>query len=169
LPILDKIAERGSERRAMIHLFKDNGYLAIFVTVAVSGELGLLAGVALAHAGSVTMTGVIIVGTLAASLGNTLYYYAGVYLWDKWTFLQRRFGEKVNNTTGIVQKAGPPLMTVSRFFYGIRNIVPLTIGVYRTNIAVFTVYNIVGSLIWAWASTEAGNLLSLGIMRFFGA
>ncbi len=141
--------------------------MTVFVTVAFSGEFGLFAGVALAHAGSMTLPGVIVLGTAASFVGNMFYYYAGKILWNKWGILKRNFGAKVQATSKIVRRFGSPLMLIARFFYGVRNIIPITLGVYSVNVAVFVAYNIIGAFAWAWFFTEAGNLFSIHVLRNF--
>ena len=89
-----------------------------------------------------TLPGVIALGTAASFVGNMFYYYAGKILWNKWGFLKRNFGAKVEATSNIVKRFGSPLMLIARFFYGIRNIIPITLGVYSINVLVFMVYNI---------------------------
>ncbi|MFZ1081573.1 MAG: hypothetical protein WAO19_06585 [Candidatus Kryptoniota bacterium] len=153
----------------MEHFFNHNGYITVFLTVAFSGEFGLFAGVALARTGSVTLPGVIALGTAASFVGNMFYYYAGKLLWNKWGFLKKNFGAKVEATSNIVKRFGSPLMLIARFFYGIRNVIPITLGVYSINVLVFMVYNVVGAFVWAWFFTEAGNLFSIHIMRNFAS
>ncbi|MGC8595373.1 MAG: DedA family protein [Candidatus Kryptoniota bacterium] len=142
-----------------------NGYLTIFVMVAFSGEIGLLTGVALAKVGLVTVPGVIAVGSIASFIGNMFYFYTGRILWNKWGFLQRRFGKKVGETMNVVQKYGSPLMLFARFFYGIRNVIPVALGVYQISFLPFVIYNVVGALIWSWFFTEAGFGMSILLGR----
>ena len=151
----------------MEHFIHQNGYLTVFLTVAFSGEFGLFAGVALAQKGAVTITGVIILGTIASFIGNMFYYYAGRFLWDKWHFLKKNFGGKIESTSRVVQRYGSPLMLVARFFYGIRNIVPITLGLYGVNVHLFVVYNIIGAFAWAWFFTEGAAVFSTHILKNF--
>jgi len=151
----------------MEHFLRNNGYVTVFLTVAFSGEFGLFVGVALAHAGSVTMPGVIALGTAASFIGNMLYYYAGKFLWDKWGLLKRNFGSKVEATSRIAWRYGSPLMLIARFLYGIRNIIPIALGLFGVNIMVFMIFNIVGAFAWAWFFTEAGNVFSIQVMKAF--
>ena len=144
----------------MEHFIQQNGYLTVFATVAFSGEFGLFAGVALARAGAVTLIGVIVVGTAASFIGNMFYFYAGKVLWTNWHFLKNRFETKVEKTSSVVRQYGSPLMLIARFFYGIRNVVPIALGIYNVNVGVFIFYNLVGAVVWAWFFTEAGGMLS---------
>ncbi len=153
----------------MEHFLHDNGYITVFLAVAFSGEFGLFAGVALARVGSVTLTGVIVLGSAASFVGNMFYYYAGRVLWNKWGFLKRNLDSKVEASSAIVRRFGSPLMLIARFFYGIRNIVPIALGVYDVNVMVFIIYNIVGAFIWAWFFTEAGSIFSIHLMRGFAS
>jgi len=152
----------------MHELVRENGYLTVFLTVVVSGELGLFVGVALAHAGSVTLTGVVTVGTFAAFLSNTLYYCAGAFLWSRWGYLKRRFEEKVASTSTTVKRVGLPLMIPARFLYGVRNIVPLVLGIYRANILAFAFFNLVGSFVWVCAFAGMGRVILPGIVKVLG-
>lgn len=151
----------------MEHFLHHNGYLTVFITVAFTGEFGLFAGVALAHKGTVTITGVVILGTAASFVGNMFYYYAGRFLWNRWHFLKKNFGAKVESTSGVVHRYGSPLMVISRFFYGVRNIVPITLGIYSVNVYIFIVYNVIGAFAWAWVFTEGASVFSSRVMKNF--
>ncbi len=151
----------------MEHLIHQNGYLTVFLTVAFTGEFGLFAGVALAHKGVVTITGVIILGTVASFVGNMFYYYAGRFLWNKWSFLKKNFGQRVESTSKVVQRYGSPLMIIARFFYGIRNIVPITLGIYGVSVHVFIAYNVIGAFAWSWIFTEGASVFSSHVMKNF--
>lgn len=153
----------------MEHFITQNGYLTVFLTVAFSGEFGLFAGVALAHKGAVTISGVIILGTVASFIGNMFYYYAGRFVWNKWQFLKKNFGAKVESTSIVVQRYGSPLMLLARFFYGIRNVVPITLGIYGVNVYVFVTYNVIGAFVWAWTFTEGGVVLSSQVAKSFAS
>lgn len=142
------------------HFIQDKGYLTVFLTVVLSGEFGLIAGVALARTGTVTLSGVIILGTIASFIGNMFYYYLGKVLWTRWHFLRKRLGHKVETSTRIVRRYGSPLMLLARFFYGVRNMVPITLGLYEVSVGPFIIYNIVGAFVWAWFFTTAGGLVS---------
>ena len=144
----------------MEQFIHQNGYLTVFIGVALSGEFGLIAGAALARTGAVTLTGVVILGTAASFIANTVYYYIGKFVWDRWKFLHERFGEKVARTSPVVRRYGSPLMLVARFFYGVRDIVPIALGLYRVGAGIFMVYNIIGAFIWAFVFTMLGNALS---------
>lgn len=144
----------------MEQFIHQNGYLTVFITVALTGEFGLVAGAALARTGAVTITGVVILGTAASFTANTIYYFAGKFLWNKWKLIREKFGTKVDRSSRIVRQYGSPLMLVARFFYGVRDIVPLALGLYRVEPGLFSLYNIIGAFIWAFFFTVLGDALS---------
>lgn len=144
----------------MEHFFHHNSYLTIFLSVVAGGEAGIFIGVALARAGSVTLAGVVAVSAAASFIGNMAYYYAGKFLWTRWGYLKKTFGAKVETSSRTVNRFGSPLMLVSRFFYGVRNVVPLALGMYNVNVVLFTLYNIIGAFVWAWVFVEAGWIVS---------
>jgi len=144
-----------------------HGYLTVFISIALTGEFGLFTGVALARAGSVSITGVIIIGTAASFIANTIFFYTGKLLWTKWEFLRKRFGAGVEKTSSFVRRYGGQLMLVARFFYGARDIVPITLGIYDVNDMMFLIFNLIGAAIWAWFFTEGADLLSIHISASF--
>jgi membrane protein DedA with SNARE-associated domain len=137
-----------------------NGYFSVFLAVAFGGEFGLFAGVALAKTGAVSLAGIVVLGTAASFTANTIYYYAGKLLWNKWHFLRARFGEKVGRTSGVVRRFGPRMMLIIRFFYGIRDIVPIALGIYEVRGSVFALYNLIGAFVWAFVFTMLGHIFS---------
>ena len=153
----------------MEQFIRDNGYMTVFLSIAFGGEFGLFVGVALAHTGSVTLSGVIALGTAASFVGNMIYFYGGNFLWAKVRFLKKSFGARVQATSKLVERFGPPLMLVSRFLYGIRNVVPIALGIYEVNTVVFIAYNVAGAFIWAWIFTEAGNVFAASFIRKFAS
>jgi membrane protein DedA with SNARE-associated domain len=146
-----------------------NGYLTVFISVALAGEVGLFAGVALARSGAVSLTGVVVLGTVASFVGNTIYYYAGKFLWKKWSFLRDKLGEKVDRASRVVNRFGSPIMLVARFFYGIRDIVPITLGLYQTEPVRFAAYNLVGAFLWAYSFTVLGKAFSSFVVGYAGS
>lgn len=146
-----------------------NGYLTVLITVAFAGELGLIAGAALARTGAVTLTGVVILGTVASFVANMFYYYAGKLLWNKWRFLRDRLGDKVERSSRVVNRYGSPMMLAARFFYGVRDIIPVALGLYRVKTGLFVLYNIIGAFIWAFLFTVLGNVLSGFMKESFGS
>ncbi len=153
----------------MEQFIHQNGYLTVFISVALAGEVGLFAGVALARSGAVSLTGVVVLGTAASFVGNTIYYYAGKSLWKRWSFLRDKLGEKVNRSSNVVKRFGAPIMLVARFFYGIRDMVPLTLGLYQTDPIPFAVYNLVGAFLWAYSFTVLGKAFSSFVKGYAGS
>ena len=152
----------------MEQFIHQNGYLTVFISVALAGEVGLFAGAALARSGTVSLTGVIILGAAASFTGNTIYYYAGRFLWSRWGFLREKFGEKVSRSSRVVNRFGSPIMLVARFFYGIRDIVPITLGLCQTAPVPFMVYNIIGAFLWAYSFTILGKAFSSFVKGYAG-
>ncbi len=156
----------------MEQFIHQNGYLTVFFAVVFGGEFGLFAGVALAKTGAVSLTGVVVLGTAASFTANAIYYYAGKFLWSKWHPLSEKFGEKVRRTSGVVRRFGPSMMLVVRFFYGIRDIVPIALGIYEVKGSIFAVYNLIGAFVWAFGFTMMGHVFSdlfLNPLRSFQA
>jgi len=143
----------------MEQILNYNKYLIVIALILLSGEAGLFAGVAFVAAGKMHMYEVIIIGTFVSFLGNMMYYYLGKFTWNKWNFLRNKFGGKIEKSKKLINKFGPPIILVSRFIYGIRNIIPICLGLYQVNIIYFTIFNIIGGIIWTMFYTCSGYLI----------
>ena len=120
----------------------------------------MFAGAALAKTGAVSLAGVVTLGTAASFTANAMYYYAGKLLWNKWLLLREKFGEKVGRTSGVVRRFGPRMILVSRLFYGIRDVVPIALGIYEVGGGIFAIHNVIGAFAWAFCFTMMGHFLS---------
>ncbi len=151
----------------MEQFISHNGYLTVLIGITLGGEIGLFAGVALAHTGSISLAGVVVLGTAASFIANTFYYYAGRLLWHKWSWLRLKFGERVEKTSSGVRHYGSLIMLVARFFYGIRDIVPITLGLYEVGAGTFAVYNAIGAFVWAFFFTVVGHFFAEFVQSSF--
>ena len=133
--------------------------------IIFSGEVGLLAGVAFVRKGCMTLTELIAIGAIASFIANMLYFYAGKLLWNKWNFLRIKLSFKVEKSWKFVNRFGTPLMIFSRFLYGIRNVIPIALGIYKVNNTLFIIYNLIGAIIWALVFSGSGYALTFHLFH----
>lgn len=127
----------------------DWGYLILFFWSILEGELGLiLAGIA-AHTGHMNVYLAIFVAGIGGFVGDQIYFYIGrlnkSYI-QKHLSKQRR---KLALAHLLLQKYGWSIIFIQRYMYGMRTIIPISIGLTRYNAVKFAIINLVSAWIWA--------------------
>lgn len=129
---------------------KDWGYVILFCWSILEGEWGLLlAGIA-AHQGYLDVYWCIFIAGLGGFAGDQIYFYIGrlrkEYVYKKFRSQRRKFAL----ASRLMQKYGWPIIFVQRYMYGLRTIIPISIGLTRYSALKFALINLVSA--WAWAA-----------------
>ncbi|MFC3847407.1 DedA family protein [Helicobacter baculiformis] len=125
------------------------GYLILFFWSILEGEIGLiLAGMA-CYAGHMHLVWAIIVAALGGFSGDQIYFYIGrtskQYI-NKKLEKQRR---KLALAHLLLQKYGWFVIFIQRYMYGMRTIIPISIGLTRYNALKFAIINLLSAFVWA--------------------
>ena len=125
------------------------GYLILFCWSVLEGELGLIfAGIA-AHTGHLNVWIAIFVAGLGGFIGDQIYFYIGRlnkgYIQKK-LVSQRR---KLALAHLLLQKYGWPIIFIQRYMYGMRTIIPISIGITRYSALKFAIINLISAWVWA--------------------
>lgn len=127
----------------------DWGYLILFCWSILEGELGLIfAGIA-AHTGHLNVLLAIFVAGLGGFVGDQIYFYIGRFKKD---YIQKRFAtqrRKLALAHLLLQKYGWVIIFVQRYMYGMRTIIPISIGLTRYSALKFAIINLISAWIWA--------------------
>lgn len=127
----------------------DYGYLILFCWSILEGELGLIfAGIA-AHTGHLNVALAIFIAGLGGFTGDQIYFYIGRFKKD---YIQRKFKNqrrKLALAHLLLQKYGWPIIFIQRYMYGMRTIIPISIGLTRYSAVKFAFINLVSAWIWA--------------------
>ncbi|BDQ29294.1 DedA family protein [Helicobacter ailurogastricus] len=125
------------------------GYVILFFWSILEGEIGLiLAGMA-CYAGHMNVFLAISVAALGGFSGDQMYFYIGrtskTYL-NKKLEKQRR---KLALAHLLLQKYGWFVIFIQRYMYGMRTIIPISIGLTRYNAFKFAAINLLSAFVWA--------------------
>jgi membrane-associated protein len=140
-------------------------FLVIFTETGVvvmpflPGDSLLFVVGALAGAGLMNLPLVMVLLVAAAILGDQVNYSVGRYVGPKvWQWEQSRFFNKAafEQAHAFYEKYGGITIILARFMPFIRTFAPFVAGVSAMSRAKFTVYNVVGALIWVIGLTLAG-------------
>lgn len=132
-----------------IYLMKDHGYIILFAWSILEGEMGLIMGGLLCHTGDMWLGFAIFVAGLGGFVGDQIYFYIGRY--NK-TYVHKKFkGQRRKFALAhlLLKKYGWPIIFVQRYMYGMRTVIPISIGLTRYNAKMFAFINILSAWVWA--------------------
>ena len=157
--LLDIVNQYGMLTYAILFfiIFAETGFV---VTPFLPGDSLLFAVGALAATGGLNVAMIVILLMAAAILGNTTNYWIGRYIGVKifdWNipFLKREY---LSKTEAFYDKHGAKAVVIGRFLPFFRTFVTFVAGVGKMDFAKYSLYNIVGALLWVAPFTLAGYL-----------
>jgi membrane protein DedA with SNARE-associated domain len=131
------------------------GYAAVFVTIMVEGvgmiapgQTMLIAAALTASHGRLSIVWVLLAACLAAVLGNSLGYLLG-RLCGRPLLVKLKVSEpRLARLEGYFSRYGRGVILAARFFDGLRQLNGIVAGVLRMDWGVFTVFNVLGAMLW---------------------
>lgn len=131
------------------YLLKKYGYIILFVWGMLEGEAGLIMAGLLSHEGDMNLYIAIFVAGLGGFAGDQLYFYIGrfnkTYVHKKFRGQRRKFAF----AHLLLKKHGWPIIFMQRYMYGMRTIIPISIGLTRYDAKIFALINLISA--WCWA------------------
>ena len=162
----------------MLSLIERYGYLIVFLGVMLEGvglplpgETVLIAAGALAHRGSLTLWETMVMGGLGAVMGGQAGYCVGrfggrpfVLRWGRYVFITP---ERLGRAESFFERHGGKAVFLARFIAGLRVFGALVAGMSRMSWRKFTLYSVLGGLVWAAAAVALGYFLwaSIGLVE----
>lgn len=149
-------------------LIQEYGYWAVLLGTFLEGETILLLGGVAAQMGALDVSLVILSAFVGSTSGDQLYYFIG--RWKGQALLDRfpRWKRPASKVGEHIKRHQNLIILSFRFFYGIRNVSPFVLGIYRISILKFISLNIIGAALWAFTFTMIGFLLGEAHERILG-
>ncbi|RXK00088.1 DedA family protein [Arcobacter sp. CECT 8986] len=139
----------GFENKFM-YLLKEYGYIILFAWGMLEGEAGLVMAGLLSHTGDMTLYIAIFVAGLGGFAGDQVYFYIGrfnkAYVYKRFRGQRRKFAL----AHLLLKKHGWPIIFMQRYMYGMRTIIPISIGITRYSGKMFAFINLISA--WCWAT-----------------
>ncbi|MBY0540431.1 MAG: DedA family protein, partial [Campylobacterales bacterium] len=111
-----------------VYLLRKYGYIILFAWGMLEGEAGLIMAGLLAHTGDMNLYIAIFVAGLGGFAGDQVYFYIGRfnkdYVYKKFRGQRRKFAF----AHLLLKKHGWPIIFIQRYMYGMRTIIPISIG-----------------------------------------
>jgi membrane protein DedA with SNARE-associated domain len=133
-----------------IYLLKTYGYIILFAWSILEGEAGLIMAGLLSHTGDMNLYLAVFVAGLGGFAGDQIYFYTGrfnkSYVHKKFKGQRRKFAL----AHLLLVKYGWPIIFIQRYMYGMRTIIPISIGLTRYSAKMFAFINLISA--WCWAA-----------------
>jgi len=149
-------------------LIQDYGYWTVLLGTFLEGETILLLGGVAAQMGALDVSLVMLSAFVGSTSGDQLYYFIG--RWKGQALLDRfpRWKQPASKVGEHIKRHQNLIILTFRFFYGLRNVSPFVLGIYRISIPKFVSLNIIGAAIWSFTFTMIGFLLGEAHERILG-
>lgn len=133
-----------------VYLLKEYGYIILFAWGMLEGEAGLVMAGLLSHTGDMNLYIAIFVAGLGGFAGDQVYFYIGRFNKSHvhTTFKGQR--RKFALAHLLLKKYGWPIIFMQRYMYGMRTIIPISIGLTRYSGKMFAFINLISA--WCWAA-----------------
>jgi len=128
---------------------KDYGYVILFLWSIIEGEMGLIMGGIMAHTGDMNYFLTIFIAGLGGFTGDQIYFYIGRMnkgLIQRKLYTQRR---KFAIAHLLLKKHGWPIIFLQRYMYGLRTVIPMSIGITKYSAKKFAIINLISAWVWA--------------------
>lgn len=132
-----------------IQLLQEYGYVILFFWSMLEGELGLITAGIMCHTGDMHVVWAITWASIGAWIGDQVYFYIGrynkSYITGKLSSQRRKFAL----AHIMLKKYGWPIIFFQRYLYGMRTIIPMSIGLTRYSAKMFALINFLSAIAWS--------------------
>ena len=149
-------------------LIEAYGYWAVLFGTLLEGESVLLLAGFAAHRGYLDLATVMGVAVFGSFIGDQLWFYLGRRHGNK--ILERfpRYTARAARAQELLSRYHTPLILAVRFLYGLRMVLPFTIGMSQISTLRFQALNLAGAVIWSIAIASAGYLFGNAVEYILG-
>jgi membrane protein DedA with SNARE-associated domain len=149
-------------------LIESYGYWVVFGGTLLEGESVLLLAGFAAYSGLLELHTVIGVATVGSFLGDQLWFLLGRTHGAKLLARFPKYASRAARAEELLVKYDTPIILAVRFLYGLRIVLPFTIGMSRIPALRFQLLNFAGAVLWASSGAAAGYLFGNAIEAILG-
>jgi len=139
------------------------GYIILFAYSFGGGMIAIIAAGVLCYAGKMDLSTSIVVAAFANVIGSSFLFYMGRYNKKALIPYIRSHRRKLALSHILMKRYGDKIIFIQKFIYGLKTLVPMTIGLTKYPQAKFHLLNTISAVIWAVSlgigSFMAGELL----------
>ena len=147
------------------------GYLAVLAGTMLEGETVVLVAGFLAHQGYLSVPWIIVFAVAGSSISDQGLFFLSRFKGAKFVTRFPKSGSKVKAMAARVSRRPVALTAFAllfRFFYGLRNIAPLFLGMSPIPTLHFVLLNALGAVIWAVCFSLGGYFFAAALSAALG-
>jgi membrane protein DedA with SNARE-associated domain len=149
-------------------LIETYGYWAVLGGTLLEGESVLLLAGFAAHRGYLDLPTVVGVAIVGSFVGDQIFFFLGRYQGTKLINRYPRIAGRVAYAQEKLARYHTPLILAMRYLYGLRAVLPFTIGMSTISTTRFQVLNLGGALLWSVTIVAGGYLFGHLVERMLG-
>jgi membrane-associated protein len=137
----------------------------LLLGLILPAEKILIVGALLVSDGTISPVSFLLCGTLGTFIGYTATYFMGYYIGEE--VLEKNLKhlklskEDILKTKRFIETKGEISLLFGRFLPVVRHFLPLVIGSFRPSLKKYTLFNLVGAILWVSSYIVMGNLLKV--------
>lgn len=131
------------------HLLEHYGYWAVFIGTIFEGETVLVLGAYAVNQYILKFWMLIVVATLGAFIGDQAYYLIGRHYGRQLINKKPILAQKFDQASQFIDRYPNITILVMRFAWGLRTVLPMSIGIRKYHLGKYMLMNLIASLIWA--------------------
>lgn len=147
----------------IINSLSTYGYIILFAYSFGGGMVAIVAAGVLSYAGKMDLGTSIVVAALANIIGSSFLFYMGRYNKNALMPYIKAHRRKLALSQILMKKYGDKIIFIQKFIYGLKTLVPMTIGITKYSQTKFHILNSLSSIVWAvvlgFGSYSAGEAL----------
>ncbi|MDQ1263068.1 MAG: hypothetical protein QG559_69 [Campylobacterota bacterium] len=125
------------------------GYIGLFLYSLGGGFVAIVAAGVLSYMGKMDLTLSIAIAFIANALGSFMLFYMARYQKSMMMDGLRKHRRKLALAHILLKRNDSWIIVVQKFIYGIKTIIPITIGLTKYSFKKFAFFNIAGAAAWA--------------------
>jgi len=149
-------------------LIEAYGYWAVLFGTLLEGESVLLLAGFAAHRGYLDLATVMGIAVFGSFIGDQGWFFLGRYRGAKFLSRFPRFNERVAYAQAKLARYHTPLILAVRFLYGLRIVLPFTLGMSSIPTIRFQALNLIGAVLWSVAIAALGYLFGNTVEYLIG-
>ena len=123
-----------------------------------------MAGI-MCHTGHMNIGFAIFIAGIGGFVGDQIYFYIGRYSKKYVHKKLRNYRRKFAIAHILLQKNGSPIIFFQRYMYGLRTIIPMSIGLTRYSAKKFAFINLLSAWVWAAITITLAYLFGKEILK----
>ena len=149
------------------HVLQHYGYFAVMLGAFFEGETVVLLGAYAVHQHVLNFWWLMISAMIGGFIGDQFYYQIGVRYGHQFISQHPKLNQKFQQATYLLEKYPTLSILLMRFAWGLRTVIPISIGIQKYPILRYMLINLLACFIWALLLVSIGLQVSHGLHIFW--